>query len=72
MDIRIRANRLSHRWQQPSISLQETKSSSEIKNIVTTDDELYKALSTTDTKISPSAKEVLRYRESLWVPYFRE
>ena len=49
-----------------TISLQEAKSSSEIENIFTTDDELYKALSTTDTKISPSAKEVLRYRESLW------
>jgi len=49
-----------------TISLQEAKSSSEIENIFTTDDELYKALSTTDTKISPAAKEVLRYRESLW------
>lgn len=49
-----------------TISLQEAKSSSEIENIFTTDDELYKAISTTDTKISPNAKEVLRYRESLW------
>lgn len=49
-----------------TISLQEAKSSSEIENIFTTDDELYKAISTTDTKISPAAKEVLRYRESLW------
>lgn len=50
-----------------TIALQEAKSSSEIENIFTTDDELYKALSTTDTKISPNAKEVLRYRESLWI-----
>ncbi len=49
-----------------TISLQEARSSSEIENIFTTDDELYKALSTTDTKISATAKEVLRYRESLW------
>ena len=49
-----------------TISLQEAKSSSEIENIFTTDDELYKAISTTDTQISPTAKEVLRYRESLW------
>jgi len=49
-----------------TISLQEAKSSSEIENIFTSDDELYKALSTTDTQISPAAKEVLRYRESLW------
>ena len=49
-----------------TISLQEAKSSSEIENIFTTDDELYKAISTTDTRISAAAKEVLRYRESLW------
>lgn len=49
-----------------TISLQEAKSSSEIENIFTTDDELYKALSTTDAAIAPAAKEVLRYRESLW------
>ncbi|MCF8370819.1 MAG: Fic family protein [Bacteroidales bacterium] len=49
-----------------TIALKEAKSSSEIENIFTTEDELYKALSTTDTNISPAAKEVLRYRESLW------
>lgn len=49
-----------------TISLQEAKSSSEIENIFTTHDELYKAIATTDTAISPAAKEVLRYRESLW------
>ena len=50
-----------------TIALQEAKSSSEIENIFTTDDELYKALSTTDLITSPAAKEVLRYRESLWL-----
>ncbi|MDX2415813.1 MAG: Fic/DOC family N-terminal domain-containing protein [Bacteroidales bacterium] len=49
-----------------TISLQEAKSSSEIENIFTTDDELYKAISTSDREISPAAKEVLKYRESLW------
>ena len=49
-----------------NIALQEAKSSSEIENIFTTEDELYKAISTTDISISPAAKEVLRYRESLW------
>lgn len=49
-----------------TISLQEAKSSTEIENIFTSDDELYIAISTTDTQISPAAKEVLRYRESLW------
>ncbi len=48
-----------------TISLQEAKTSSEIENIFTTDDELYKAISTTDTLISPAAKEVLMYRKSL-------
>jgi Fic family protein len=50
-----------------TISLQEAKSSSEIENIFTTDDELYKAISTTDTSISPAAKEVMNYREALWI-----
>ncbi|MFC2151979.1 Fic family protein [Bacteroidota bacterium] len=50
-----------------TIALQEAKSSSEIENIFTTDDELYKAISTTDTVISPASKEVLRYRESIWM-----
>jgi len=50
-----------------TISLQEAKSSSEIENIFTTDDELYKAISTTDTTISPTAKEVIRYRQSIWI-----
>lgn len=49
-----------------TITLQEARSSTEIENIFTTDDELYNALSTADTKINPATKEVLKYRESLW------
>ncbi|MFC2120823.1 Fic family protein [Bacteroidota bacterium] len=51
-----------------TITLQEAKSSSEIENIFTTEDELYKAVSETinEDKISPNTKEVLRYREALW------
>jgi Fic family protein len=49
-----------------SISLQEAKSSSEIENIFTTDDELYKAFSDQNVHISGASKEVLRYREALW------
>lgn len=50
-----------------SIALQEAKSSSEIENIFTTNDELYQAAS----KFQPTAtdahtKEVLRYQEALW------
>jgi Fic family protein len=49
-----------------TISLQEAKLSSEIENIFTTDDELYKAYSEAKSESSPASKEVLRYREALW------
>lgn len=48
-----------------TISLQEAKASSEIENIFTTDDELYKAYSDESIKQGP-AKEILHCRESLW------
>ena len=50
-----------------TIYLQEAKASSEVENIITTNDELYKSL-ITDKKIENSAtKEVLRYKEALWM-----
>lgn len=51
-----------------TIALQEAKSSTEIENIFTTEDELYKAISDTiqEEKANPATKEVLRYREALW------
>ena len=49
-----------------TISLQEAKISSEIENIFTTDDELYKAYSEDHSESSSASKEVLRYREALW------
>lgn len=49
-----------------TISLQEAKISSEIENIFTTDDELYKAYSDNSINLSGASKEVLRYREALW------
>ena len=52
-----------------TISLQEAKISSEIENIFTTDDELYKAFSDKNTEASGASKEVLRYREALWSGY---
>lgn len=54
-----------------SITLQEAKVSSEIENVFTTDDELYKAVSDSkaDGEASGAAKEVLRYREALWDGY---
>jgi len=51
-----------------TIALQEAKTSTEIENIFTTEDELYKAISDTiqEEKANASTKEVLRYREALW------
>jgi len=48
-----------------TIVLQESKDSSAIENIVTTQDELYKAAAEESTA-SPAAKEVLSYREALY------
>lgn len=48
-----------------SIVLQEARLSSEIENIVTTDDELYRADADGDGKADAHTKEVLRYREAL-------
>jgi Fic family protein len=52
-----------------TIALREAKASTEIENIFTTDDELYKALSGNDTGLTVNAKEVLRYRQALWEGY---
>lgn len=49
-----------------SILLQEAKLSSEIENIVTTNDKLYKAFSEDGNGLDPNTKEVLRYGEALW------
>ncbi|MCC5916602.1 MAG: Fic family protein [Cryomorphaceae bacterium] len=53
------------------LALQEAKTSTEIENIFTTEDELYKAISDThkETNSNPSTKEVLRYREALWAGF---
>ncbi len=54
-----------------TISIREAKSSSEIENIFTTDDELYKAISDSikEESASSAIKEVIRYREALWAGY---
>jgi len=50
-----------------TIYLQEAKASSEIENIVTTNDELYKSL-VVGRKVENSAtKEVLSYKKALWL-----
>ena len=51
-----------------AILLNEAKDSSEIENIVTTHDEVFKAISVEDYK-SPAAKEVVNYRTALWHGY---
>ncbi|OGO94870.1 MAG: addiction module protein [Coxiella sp. RIFCSPHIGHO2_12_FULL_42_15] len=48
------------------IVLQEARLSSEIENIVTTNDELYRAAADKSLTKDPKTKEVLRYREALW------
>jgi Fic family protein len=48
-----------------AIPLQEAKLSSEIENIVTTQDELYKATLDDGASADPQTKEVLRYRAAL-------
>ena len=52
-----------------SLILKEAKDSSEIENIVTTQDELYKAFSMESQNLNPAVKEVLNYREALWAGF---
>lgn len=50
-----------------TIYLKEAKASSEVENILTTNDELYKSLVTNKKNENLSTKEVLRYKEALWL-----
>jgi Fic family protein len=52
-----------------ALVLQEAKDSSEIENIITTHDELFKGDALPDAFSNPAAKEVLRYRQALRVGY---
>jgi len=49
-----------------AIVLQEAKDSSEIENIITTQDELYKALTVNKMNVSPETKEVVNYRKAIF------
>ncbi len=51
-----------------AITINEAKDSSAIENIITTHDELYKAICQTGYK-NPAAKEVVSYRTALWHGY---
>lgn len=49
-----------------AVVLQEAKDSSEIENIITTQDELYEAVASTKVILSKETKEVINYREALF------
>ncbi len=51
-----------------AVLINEAKDSSEIENIITTHDELFKAITVENYK-SPAAKEVVNYRTALWHGY---
>ncbi len=52
-----------------SLILREAKASSEIENVITTNDKLYEAFSASDKNYDPQTKEVLRYRQALWAGF---
>jgi len=52
-----------------SLVLQEAKASSEIENVITTNDALFKAFTAQTNQVDTQTKEVLRYREALWEGY---
>lgn len=52
-----------------AILLQEARASSEIENVVTTNDALYRALDHNPDDADPATREVLRYGDALWEGY---
>ncbi len=48
-----------------AVILKEARASSEIENVITTQDKLYQALSAKGTQVDAATKEVLRYREAV-------
>ncbi|MCS1414227.1 MAG: Adenosine monophosphate-protein transferase SoFic [Verrucomicrobia subdivision 3 bacterium] len=54
-----------------TLALQEAKASSEIENIVTTQDELFRASLYPETSYVPAVREVARYRKTLRLGYER-
>src|SRR5690554_2056474 len=49
-----------------TIHLKEAKASSEIENIITTNDDLYKSIVADKKFDNPATKEVISYKEALW------
>ena len=54
-----------------NIALQEAKASSEIENIITTNDKLFKAISAKNYKPDKQTKEVINYRKALYSAFER-
>ncbi len=52
-----------------TLVLQEAQASSEIENIVTTNDALFRAITASASTVDSATKEVLRYRQALWEGY---
>lgn len=50
-----------------TLHLQEAKASSEIENIITTNDDLYRALVADKKFDNPATKEVISYKEAIWL-----
>ncbi len=48
-----------------AVILKEARASSEIENVITTQDKLYQAISAKGSEIDTATKEVLRYREAM-------
>ena len=54
-----------------TLYLQEAKASSEIENIITTNDDLYKAVVADKKFNDPATKEVINYKEAIWLGFKR-
>lgn len=52
-----------------TMALREAKDSSEMENIVTTNDKLYKAVITSEQLLDHATKEIRRYNKALWCGY---
>lgn len=53
------------------IHIQEAKASSEIENIITTNDDLYQAVVADKKFDNPATKEVISYKEAIWLGFSR-
>ena len=54
-----------------TLHLQEAKASSEIENIITTNDDLYQAAVADKKFDNPATKEVISYKEAIWLGFSR-